>query len=264
MSSPESSTCLPAELQFMVVDHLHDDSDALAICALVCKAWSSAARTHIFGKMNIQGDCALRFASLVEGAPHLREHIRDLTISGPGLVDGRALVRILQPLHNLEALSFAHFALLGAYDSELTDDLIAAISSLRFLRKLHLDASHYGPRSSPPHAPLSVNGLAMLESLDVFFIKHDVTHQLWRAIAQAKLSPANTGRVRPLTWLKASLEDYQSNYTDSLSAFSSFLAVVGPNLQHLTLAIDTRERSYLEHFGEANLNCAFKMPTHKQ
>lgn len=250
-STAESSPRLPAELQFMVVDHLHDDRKTLTTCALVCQAWLSATRHHLFGSINIQGDFVSRFAALVEDTPSLREHVRDLTVSGPGLVDGRALVRIIIPLRNLEALSFAHFALLGAYDTQLTDDLLAAIWSLEYLRRLHLDASHYGPRSAALHAPVDVTGLALLESLDVFFIKHDVTHQLWRAIALAKQSPRKRD-VRPLTRLKASLEDYQSNYAESLSAFNSFLQVVGHGLKILTLAIDTRETSFLEQFSKSS------------
>jgi hypothetical protein len=33
-----------------IIDHLHDDNDALKICSLVCRAWLPPSRYHLFGE----------------------------------------------------------------------------------------------------------------------------------------------------------------------------------------------------------------------
>lgn len=239
----------------MVVEHLHDDRETSRACALVCQAWLPVTRHHLFGSITVDGSSVSRFARLVEDTPSLREYVRDFTTLGPGFFDGCQITRILLPLRNLESLSLTLSALHGPRDTQSPDDLLSAIWSLEHLRKLHLSGCHH--RSSPTvlDAPLDVTGLALLESLSVLSLKHDVKHRLWRAIALAKQS-TRIGDVRPLTWLWASLEDDRNNYAESLSEFNSFLQVVGHGLQYLALLIDTQQTSFLELFRE----CGFHYP----
>ncbi|OCH87435.1 hypothetical protein OBBRIDRAFT_736158, partial [Obba rivulosa] len=44
---------LPPELTDRVIDFLHDDLNALRSCALVCHAWLSASRYHVFRSLVI-------------------------------------------------------------------------------------------------------------------------------------------------------------------------------------------------------------------
>ncbi|KAJ6616521.1 hypothetical protein B0H10DRAFT_1398195 [Mycena sp. CBHHK59/15] len=38
----------PSELHDQIIDHLHNDKHSLANCSLVCKAWLTSARYHLF------------------------------------------------------------------------------------------------------------------------------------------------------------------------------------------------------------------------
>lgn len=44
---------LPQELIDNIIDHLHNDSVSLLNCALVCRAWLSASRLHLFAKIHL-------------------------------------------------------------------------------------------------------------------------------------------------------------------------------------------------------------------
>jgi hypothetical protein len=42
---------VPPEITDIVIDHLHDDKDALLMCSLVCKDWVPASRFHLFSPL---------------------------------------------------------------------------------------------------------------------------------------------------------------------------------------------------------------------
>ncbi|KAI0792083.1 hypothetical protein C8Q75DRAFT_619127 [Abortiporus biennis] len=45
---------LPSELTDMVIDHLHDDKQALARCSLVAKSWLNASHFHLFHSIEVR------------------------------------------------------------------------------------------------------------------------------------------------------------------------------------------------------------------
>ncbi len=49
------STCrrYPQELIDNIIDHLHNDNISLLNCALVCRAWLSTSRLHLFAKIHL-------------------------------------------------------------------------------------------------------------------------------------------------------------------------------------------------------------------
>ncbi|KAJ7288695.1 hypothetical protein C8J57DRAFT_1494967 [Mycena rebaudengoi] len=45
---------LPAELEELIIDHLHADTHALATCALVSRAWIVVSQYHLFGSVTLR------------------------------------------------------------------------------------------------------------------------------------------------------------------------------------------------------------------
>ncbi|KAI8976283.1 hypothetical protein BD414DRAFT_163636 [Trametes punicea] len=69
---------LPAEIDYLIIDHLSDDMAALSSCSLVCSSWLSVARSHLFRTLAI-GSTATdgRFAAF-EGLLKKRTHFGPL------------------------------------------------------------------------------------------------------------------------------------------------------------------------------------------
>ncbi|KAJ7661043.1 hypothetical protein B0H17DRAFT_1212399 [Mycena rosella] len=44
----------PAELQDMIIDHMHREKQALGTCGLVCKSWLRSSRHHLFGSATLR------------------------------------------------------------------------------------------------------------------------------------------------------------------------------------------------------------------
>ena len=95
---------IPTELEIEVLRHIasEDESDhprwfALAKCALVCKAWTGHARSHLYYAINLNYSMGKRqFRSLREYS-HLRPFLREFTWP-------RAPMMLLEvPLYRLEA-----------------------------------------------------------------------------------------------------------------------------------------------------------------
>ena len=75
---------LPQELIDQTIDHLWNDVDALAACALACHAFLPSARTHLFRDQRIIGakGCA-RFEALLDASPELAPYVRKLSLTEP-------------------------------------------------------------------------------------------------------------------------------------------------------------------------------------
>jgi hypothetical protein len=57
---------LPSELTDAVIDHLHADKIALAVCALVCKEWLPTSRYHLFSTINVNEGNIQQFFDILD------------------------------------------------------------------------------------------------------------------------------------------------------------------------------------------------------
>ncbi|KIP02590.1 hypothetical protein PHLGIDRAFT_122343 [Phlebiopsis gigantea 11061_1 CR5-6] len=78
-----SSASLPAELEDIILDHLHDDRKALAACSLVRRSWLPASRYHYWRKLRLE--CSSneldRLDRLFTLFPDVVGHVRDVIFS---------------------------------------------------------------------------------------------------------------------------------------------------------------------------------------
>lgn len=76
------------ELVDMVIDHLHDDKDALAACSLVSRLWRNSSQYHLLENVTLHGVATARgldaFAAFVETSPRLAHYVRALRVHGEG------------------------------------------------------------------------------------------------------------------------------------------------------------------------------------
>lgn len=91
MDSPQER--LPTELLDYVIDFLHDDTAALRNCSLVCHAFVSSARFHLFQDVTIKQWTFSRAMDLfTDKSPELATYIRRLRFE-TGLKDVEAMQR---------------------------------------------------------------------------------------------------------------------------------------------------------------------------
>ncbi|KAJ7220884.1 hypothetical protein GGX14DRAFT_676340 [Mycena pura] len=119
-----SRVALPNELWDAIIDHLHDDPDALRVAALVCRTWVRTSRFHLFEALAFSPKSALRAACLdaLLASPHgtIAPAVRKLS-----LPETLALVKVRCPQTGAVFL----MTLLG---------LIPHVAQLRHVRDLAL------------------------------------------------------------------------------------------------------------------------------
>lgn len=74
---------IPPELVDIVIDHLHDDRQALLACSLVCRAWLPSCRFHKFGSVVIPWPETKGHD--FEECPIAAQFVRELTIGSSSL-----------------------------------------------------------------------------------------------------------------------------------------------------------------------------------
>ncbi|KAH9898001.1 hypothetical protein C8Q73DRAFT_788228 [Cubamyces lactineus] len=117
---------VPVELTDYIIDFLHKDARTLAACALVCRAWTPAARFHLFRAVILQDrGFVSSFQRLLGTSPDLGLYVRELTVAKfvtassvflpakPPLSVTEFLPHILRQLPHLRALTLAHMDLKG-------------------------------------------------------------------------------------------------------------------------------------------------------
>ncbi|KAH7928610.1 hypothetical protein BV22DRAFT_193926 [Leucogyrophana mollusca] len=76
-------TFIPPEITDHIIDHLHEDAEALGTCSLVCKSWLPASRYHLFSIISLHPWKKDSFLRLLDStcssfAPHVRHlYIRE-------------------------------------------------------------------------------------------------------------------------------------------------------------------------------------------
>ncbi|KDQ60167.1 hypothetical protein JAAARDRAFT_597878 [Jaapia argillacea MUCL 33604] len=110
-SSPRPAVCIvPQEIVDTIIDFFHDDPQALASCATVCRGWLPSTRIHLFYKVHVDSTRKLRkLHALLDKTPTLAPLIRYLSIvTTAGIIDN---VHILDSkLERLEALRLSSVA----------------------------------------------------------------------------------------------------------------------------------------------------------
>ncbi|KAF8061680.1 hypothetical protein FPV67DRAFT_291603 [Lyophyllum atratum] len=110
---------IPGELHDRVIDHLHADPSALAVCSTVCRAWLRASRHHLLSTLEIRRQNAAAVHSLLN-APYsaLGGSVRRLALRAGNVVRPDRFI-IGDPLPAVESL------LLSASYLVLVKDLLS-------------------------------------------------------------------------------------------------------------------------------------------
>ncbi|KAI0783242.1 hypothetical protein C8Q75DRAFT_471706 [Abortiporus biennis] len=106
---------MDAKLIQLIVNHLHDDTEALDSCSLVSHAWLQSSRSHRFRRITLAltrliWDSELdELLEFLEGAKFVKEYVVELYLLGPAKYRGsaigpRRLYRILDQLPVLREL----------------------------------------------------------------------------------------------------------------------------------------------------------------
>jgi hypothetical protein len=74
---------LPPELDDIIIDHLHDDRDSLAKCALVRRSWLPAARHHFWHdvRLTCTKDGLEKMRSMLDTSPAATYHVRNVVLT---------------------------------------------------------------------------------------------------------------------------------------------------------------------------------------
>ncbi len=162
-----SPPALPAELTDVIIDHLHADRDALAACALVCRAWRDAAQHHLLATIFCGRGALRRLLMQVEArddAPRVADtsrveddtgvsdafapRVREVWVIGPrlgftALFDVGTMARLLAALPNLHTLHLARVSLVLFEATQAIGARVAEEPQARYtLRRLDLQVVH--------------------------------------------------------------------------------------------------------------------------
>ncbi|KAI0778585.1 hypothetical protein BD413DRAFT_609176 [Trametes elegans] len=104
-------TKVPLELSDYIIDFLHQDASTLSACSLVCRAWTPAARYHLFRTVLLQNEAyTASFHRLLATSPELGSYVRDLTVAK--LTSPTDIFRLIKPSVPTDAIPrpgvFAH------------------------------------------------------------------------------------------------------------------------------------------------------------
>ncbi|KAG6840376.1 hypothetical protein C0991_007113 [Blastosporella zonata] len=132
---------LPQELVDHIVDHLQGDFAALKCCALVCRAWLSPSRSHIFRRISLQPPQptrsffgwgrrpAIRSLLLaIQTAPEIASYIQDVeVVNGEWNTNENTLVQLLFSMTNVRRLEFRRSTATRMAWRDLSSDLKSSI-----------------------------------------------------------------------------------------------------------------------------------------
>jgi hypothetical protein len=175
--SSRSSEMPPAlgipELVDRIIDHLHDEFDALKTCGQVCQFWIPASRYHLFHSVTLTHANASGFLKLLKSRhATFVEHVRYLRVHEGGWI--QELVR-LASVHRLALYTNVGFAIDSARGNfqvvtwlELQDitfptfgDLASFICSFPLLRQIRLSSVGWSAESTDIPPPGHLQTLAL-------------------------------------------------------------------------------------------------------
>ncbi|EKM57357.1 uncharacterized protein PHACADRAFT_183799 [Phanerochaete carnosa HHB-10118-sp] len=156
-----STPPVPVELQMTIIDNLHDDKDALARCALVCRSWQAPSQRNLFFGLHLYADhrcndycldcngeppsgrALVDVKEFLVGTPRIGSYIQKVLFVGSVSRDGDYFLRaslvldILNATPRLRVLEFHHIVIRGDLPAaELADNLFTFVSAIPCLKRL--------------------------------------------------------------------------------------------------------------------------------
>jgi len=246
---------LPAELTDRIIDHLHSDKRALAMCSLVCKTWLPASRYHSHTEICLTVHNIQSFTELLNSpACTFFGHAVDVDISvyddpddGPGILSTIS--------YRLFRLNIKSLRLNGVNwdirDEELEEVLrcLAAISALEMWEVTFSDPNQFVKfatsfvsleRLSLPGLSFQTDDAAHIPSFTLSpllrFVDLNLSSDLLWFLLAAQFPPLNHIK---LSWITS----------DDLDAVQALLQFSGPSLHNLFLHFDFDESGAFVHLG---------------
>ncbi|KAI0366483.1 hypothetical protein BV20DRAFT_1055623 [Pilatotrama ljubarskyi] len=253
---------LPAELDYLVIDHLADDQASLFACSLVCHRWLRAAHSHLFRSVEVASTARdsrfAAFADFLKTSPGVCEHIRDLALScepACGVEEKRrpeevSVLRVREMLTMLPHLERLTMTGVRIRTAPATLDLAMPVVSRPRLRSLRITGCRFHDDCMSP----------TLQVLNIFAAVDELTYGGFWDIETARPPPIaqpSTTEVRHLHFdmlgarSTKMLSDFlrsSANFRDALESVhltwfdwtevqesGRFLADVGPQLKRLEL-----------------------------
>ncbi|KAJ7617771.1 hypothetical protein FB45DRAFT_932649 [Roridomyces roridus] len=243
-----SAPAFPTELDEQIIDNLHLDKPALAVCALVCQSWMYSSRYHLFGSLVLRRDAWGRLIQLLE-SPRVTfvPYIRDLVVSGSDSEDNTYLNQHIPQLPNFPSLArlrIAHVAWADLSPST-TESFLRAFSATTNL------ALHFVTFNTTREPVELVSGLPRLDQISIvatflddsspdFDAHPPVAHALTDVSFRTGLGSGESYGTF-VSWLNSSSSRIHTLRLGALRAatlptVSQLLHSLGPNLETLDLA----------------------------
>ncbi len=103
---------LPSELWDIIIDFLHDDKRAMRRCSLVCKAWISSSRLHLFHAVSLRKRTLAKLPPFLQSNAGISSNINTLSIHRQLSLKLCLLRGILYFLPTLRILNLSHCCIL--------------------------------------------------------------------------------------------------------------------------------------------------------
>jgi len=244
------------EITDQIIDYLHGDISSLRACCLTTRAWVASAQTHIFHDVKLTPASSDAFAVLLEAKPHLSRHVKALHIRENLNVYEKstfveALIPVIAPkLTRLETLRVSNvdfFRLHPAVQS-------AFISSFSSIRTLSLSRVIFKNLRDFIALLLAHPHVENISIADVWWSEDSMDSPTeWEFLPQPSAAGAHlplrsivfqSSNTDIIDWIVSHCAVLPVNTvvhtsvsnTDVLS-MSSFLHLLGPTLEHLTISI---------------------------
>ena len=137
-SAQTAGQVFPNELTDRIIDHSHDDPEALSACGLVCSSWIPAVRYHRFDYVSATLDRIPIFRDLLLSSPNVRPYVNRMLITHNGALDEKttALCDVLSGLYNLRVLNLSGLYI-GGSEAQLFSSLPQSLEHVT-VYKVHL------------------------------------------------------------------------------------------------------------------------------
>jgi hypothetical protein len=218
-----------AELLDLIIDHLHDHRKTLADCSLVCKAWLSSSRYHLFFRIHVADTASLtRFLNDLDSplstiAPFVRAlTLRKCDYLSPLDRVGIDVSRVIPPQTaqlDPRTVSLSHLKALrklalAQFHFNHFGEFVDMVSVFPLLEEISLDGVQWEEDQIPPHR-------SPPKSLQVICLGDCAKEQILNWLISEEVAP--TVKIVNLRHIIPS----------QMLSIRRFLRVVGPSLEQL-------------------------------
>lgn len=184
----------PQELCDYFIDHLHDDTNSLRSCGLVCKAWAPPARYHIFHTVYLPSkERLIRWSQIFDTSECSPSHIvKRLTLSewfSPAVMEEHKLMDHFRSFDNVQELYLRRFDFGNFQGKPLEDYFGHFVSSLRWLE------FNWAMTSNPVDLIHMVSLLLNVDDLGIMGL-HAGSEGFGEILGHPLVSPTFRGRLR--------------------------------------------------------------------